>query len=417
MKVFKFGGASVKNGDAIRNLATIVANNNCQKVIVISALDKTTNHLEAVFNDYIVGNNSMWQKFEEIKQIHFSIIQNLFADNSDETLELVGNIFNQLEDKLKVAPSTHYEYEYDQIISFGELFSTRLVSCFLNYIGVKNMWVDIRTVLKTDDNYKNAELDEELSKLHVGVKFNFNGVENYITQGFIASTSFGTTTTFGREGSDYSASILGALLNAESVTIWKDVPGVLNADPKLFANTKVLPNIPYKEAVELAYSGAKVIHPKTIKPLHNANIKLYVRSFVDPNLPGTVISHEDCFIDTPILIVKDDQVLLSISPKDFSFVIDDRLIEIISILEKYKVKSNIIQSSAVNFSVCIDKPYRLHELIAELQAHYVVLYNDNISLFTIRHYTQESITREIADKVVLLEQKTRSTARFVLKNC
>jgi len=415
MKVFKFGGASVKNADAIKNLSKIVANNTDNKVIVISALDKTTNHLECVFNHYLAGNNLMWSEFQSIKDFHFKIIDDLFEGNSDEAKALVSVIFNQLEEKLKVASSGHYEYEYDQIISFGELFSTRIVSSFLNYLGVKNVWVDIRTVLKTDDNYKSAELDEELSKLHVGVKFNFNGVNNYITQGFIASTSFGTTTTFGREGSDYTASILGSLLNAESVTIWKDVPGVLNADPKLFQNTIVLPKIPYREAVELAYSGAKLIHPKTIKPLHNSNIPLFVKSFVDPSLPGTIISHEDTFIDSPVIIVKENQVLLSILPKDISFVIDDRLIEIISILEKYKIKSNIIQSSAVNFTVCVDSSYRLEELINEFSSHYKVLYNDNLTLFTIRHYDEQTISRELRGKTILLEQRTRSTARFVLK--
>jgi len=193
------------------------------------------------------------------------------------------------------------------------------------------------------------------------------------------------------------------------------VPGVLNADPKLFQNTIVLPKIPYREAVELAYSGAKVIHPKTIKPLHNSNIPLFVKSFVDPSLPGTIISHEDTFIDSPVIIVKENQVLLSILPKDISFVIDDRLIEIISILEKYKIKSNIIQSSAVNFTVCVDSSYRLEELINEFSSHYKVLYNDNLTLFTIRHYDEQTISRELQGKTILLEQRTRSTARFVLK--
>lgn len=415
MKVYKFGGASVKDADAIRNIVSILSNDSENKVVVVSALDKTTNKLEVLHKMYMSSDKNLYNQFNDIKDFHLNIIKELFAECCSEVNLLIEEIFNHLNEKLSEEPNSNYDYEYDQIVSFGELLSTRIISSYLNMCKIKNLWVDIRNVIKTDDNYCQAEIDYDLSKGLAHQKLNFTGVNTYITQGFIASTTFGTTTTLGREGSDYTASVIASLIGADSVTIWKDVPGILNADPKKFTNTHVLPKISYKEAVELAYSGAKVIHPKTIKPLHNANINLYVKSFIDPSVTGTVITHTDTKIVSPVLIVKDDQILLSVSPKDISFVIDDRLNELISILDKYKVKANMIQSSAVNFSVCIDTTYNVHDLITELSDMYNVKYNDNLVLLTVRYYTDDILQRELKDKIIFMEQRTRSIARFVIR--
>ncbi len=415
MKVYKFGGASVKDADAIRNIVNILNNDSENNVVVISALDKTTNKLEMLHKMYMSSDKNLNNKYNEIREFHFNIIDNLFDGCCSEVNLLIEEIFSNLKDKLSEEPNNNYDYEYDQIVSFGELLSTRIISSYLNKHKIKNLWVDIRNVIKTDDNYCQAEVDYDLSKGLAQQKLNFTGVNTYITQGFIASTTFGTTTTLGREGSDYTASVIASLIGAESVTIWKDVPGILNADPKKFNDTHVLSKISYKEAVELAYSGAKVIHPKTIKPLHNANINLYVKSFINPKVTGTIITHTDTMITSPVLIVKDNQILLSVSPKDISFVIDDRLNELISILDKYKIKANMIQSSAINFSVCIDTTYNVHDMINELSDMYNVKYNDNLILLTVRYYTDEILHRELSDKIIFMEQRTRSIARFVIR--
>lgn len=320
---------------------------------------------------------------------------------------------------MPMLPRNHrlsYDYEYDRIVSFGELISTTIVAAYLQTQCARVKFVDIRNYLKTDDNYREGNVDLKLSHRLVNDVFNFKNSDLYVTQGFIAGTLTNQTTTLGREGSDYTAALLANLLDAESVTIWKDVPGVMNADPKRYTEVQVIPKLSYKEAIELSYCGASVIHPKTVKPIQNKRIPLYVKSFVNPDLQGSVIEEVLGKLDLPpVYINKANQVLLTLTPRDFSFIAEEKLSKIFAILASYRIKVSLIQTSAISFSLCIDyNPAIFKNLVAELQDEYEVLYNTDVELITIRHYTKDIVEKLVGEKVVFVEQRNRLTARFVV---
>jgi len=415
MKVFKFGGASVSSAPAIKNVATIIDRFPGAKTIVISAMGDTTNELENLVRSYYKKDNKARHIFLKIKEYHNHIMQELELKEADSIR--ADELLDQLEERLDRSPSLHFDYEYDQIVCFGELLSTAIISAFLNKEGQKNQWTDIRESLRTNETYREALIDWKWSEMLISNSFNFQQCPLYITQGFIGSTTTNQTTTLGREGSDYTAAILGNLLNAESVTIWKNVPGVLNADPTDFPETEKLAELSYKEAIELAYSGAKVIHPKTIKPLRNKNIPLFVKPFDTPEQPGTVIhavSHQLNLV--PVYIIKKKQALITLSPDDFSFIDIDLLSEVFALFRNRRIKVNLIQQSAIDLSLCIDEPeVGLEALVMELRRNFDVRYNTGLRLATIRFYNQEALSRIKNGYEVFMEQKSRRTARLVLK--
>ena len=422
MQVFKFGGASVKDANAVKNIGKVIQLYNDNLVIVISAMGKTTNGLESVVESYLNKDGKAEEKLNRVKEYHNTILNDLFENKKHPIFNEIHNNFVEIEWEIEDEAVREYDYIYDQIVSVGEMLSTKIVSAYLNEIEVKNLWQDVRNIIQTDNTHRNAKVDweltEQLAQKEMACKFKNNEQAIILTQGFIGSSSELFTTTLGREGSDFSAGILAHCLNAESVTIWKDVPGMLNADPKWFDDTVKLDNISYHEAVELAYYGASVIHPKTIKPLHNKNIPLYVKSFIAPKDEGTLINHntkEDGL--SPSFIFKINQVLISISAKDYSFILEDSLSHIFGMFSEKSVAINLMQNSAISFSVCVDfDPQKTTVLIDELKKNYKVLFNDNLELVTIRHYDEKTIDRVTLNKDILVEQKSRQTARLVIKN-
>jgi aspartate kinase len=416
MKVFKFGGASVKDANAVKNVATILnrfPNENI--IVVISAMGKITNALERLTDAYFFKKGDATSVLSEIKNYHFDILNQLFENKNHPIFDELNNAFVELEWAIEDEPTHEYNHEYDQIVSMGEIISTKIVSAYLNEVNIKNEWLDVRGIIQTDNTYREGRVDWQLTQQLSTKLSQSNGV--FITQGFIGGTSENFTTTLGREGSDYTAAILAFTCNAESVTIWKDVPGVLNADPKWFDETKKLEQISYQDAIELAYYGATVIHPKTIKPLQNKKIPLYVKSFIHPEEKGTVINELQSPLPIPCFIFKVNQVLISISPKDFSFIIEENLSDIFNLFAEKQVKVNVMQNSAISFSISVDNDERkLPDLIKILQKQYRVLYNDNLELITIRYYDQATIERVTIDKKVLLEVKSRNTVQLVVKN-
>lgn len=421
MKVYKFGGASVKDAESVRNVKEIISSINDDLMVIISAMGKMTNAFEKVVNNYMQGAGT-GQDYNEIKSFHDKIISDLELTEDEYFLSLYEKLFDKLVSKISEAPTYNYDYEYDQIVSFGELISTTIVSGYLNAGGVDNEWIDARKIVRTDDVYREGKVDWELTQALFNSKtggFYQNSDKRTIciTQGFIGHTDTGQTTTLGREGSDYSAGIAAWCLDAESVTIWKDVPGMLNADPKYFNNTERLPKISFREAIELSYYGASVIHPKTIKPLQNKDIPLFVKSFVNPDAEGTVIQKDiesDHLI--PSYIFKNDQVLISISPKDFSFIVEGNLRDIFEALHQSKIKVNLMQNSAISFSICVnEEENKMNHLIELLGEMYEVRYNTNLQLMTVRHYNEEILATLKGEKEVLLEQRSRHTTRFVMR--
>lgn len=415
MKVFKFGGASVSSAAAIKNVASILEMYPGKKVMVISAMGSTTNELEFLVRSYYKKDQKTAGIFQRIKDYHGQIISELGV--AGQNLGQVHQLFAVLEERLKRMPSLKFDYEYDQVVCFGELISTAIVSAYLNQNGIPNQWLDVRDSLRTDDTYREAVVDWKWSEMLVNNSFTFKGVDLYVTQGFIGSTTTNQSTTLGREGSDFTAAILANLLNAESVTIWKNVPGVLNADPSDFTDTEKLEELSYKEAIELAYSGAKVIHPKTIKPLRNKNIPLFVRPFDFPDQAGTVIKEIGYQLDlVPVYILKKKQALVTLSPDDFSFVGIDVLSEVFSFFKSNRIKVNLIQQSAIDLSLCVDEPeVGLESLLMELRKKFDVRYNTGLILATIRFYNDESLVKMANGREVLMEQKSRRTVRMVLK--
>lgn len=421
MKVFKFGGASVKDAEGVRNLASIVsARPHGDLVIVVSAMGKNTNALESLLDSYISGDvDATANKYQNIRQFHLRVALDLDPNRLIE--EAIEPYLRELEGRLERNPSDNYDYDYDAIVSYGEIISTKIVATYLQKKGLSVRWADARRLIRTDGTYREAKVKWEKTKELVtreweGLKTPDKQRKILLTQGFIGHTDELNTTTLGREGSDFSAAILAHVLNAESVTIWKDVPGVLNADPKFFPDAVKLKRISYREAIELSYYGASVIHPKTIKPLQNKGIELYVKSFLDPDAEGTKID-SSTFSDSlvPSYIFKVDQILVSFTPRDFSFVNEDNLSELFALFVEQGIKINLMQNSALNFSICIDYQKKKFEAVMEkVRDRYEILYNHPCELVTIRHYDQETVSRLLIGKKVLVEQRSRNTARMVL---
>lgn len=418
MNIFKFGGASVRDAEGVKNVLKILSTQKNNLIIVVSAMGKMTDALEKVCNGYFHKSEDTARDAEYVREFHMEIVRSLFGDNDQEINDQIEKLFSGLKHILSGEPSLSYDYEYDRIVSFGELFSSAIVSAYLNKQGRKIKLTDIRKCLKTDERYRNANVNTELSRQLCRKTFNFQDTFMYLTQGFIAGTATNQTTTLGREGSDYTAAILANLLDAESVTIWKDVPGIMSADPKLYEDTEIIPKLSYREAIELSNFGAKVIHPKTIKPLQNKKIPLFVKSFLYPDEHGSVIRElEEKLKLPPIYIDKDDQLLLTLTPRDFSFIAEEKLSRIFGVLAKYRLKLNLMQNSAISFSFCIDyNEAVLDNFIQELKDEYEVLYNKNVRLITIRHYNREIIGQLTGKKNILVEQRSRLTARFVVDN-
>jgi aspartate kinase len=414
MQVFKFGGASVKNPEGVKNLAEIVRAHKAPLVIVISAMGKTTNALELVLYHYFEKNPQMEESLQRVVSFHTRILNELFP-SGHVVFGKVDDLFNRLREKLQAEPSMTYNFEYDQIVPFGELISTTIVAEFLNYSGIDCTWVDIRKILKTDNNYREANVDFEASGKLIRDQLREPGI--YITQGFIASDENNLATTLGREGSDYSGALLAYFMDAESLTVWKDVPGVLNADPKWFDNTVKLDELSYTDAIELAFYGASVIHPKTIQPLKRKNIPLQVRSFFDPGAEGTKIGDLSYNKLIPSFIFKMDQVLIDIYPNDLSFIAEDNLQWIFRVLSKYGLKVNLMQNTAVHFRVCVDNDTsRMTDVIRELEESFQVKKTTRLELITIRYYDQETIERVMVEKEMILEQRSAGTIQLLVRD-
>ncbi|MGC6490997.1 MAG: aspartate kinase [Flavobacteriales bacterium] len=410
MKIYKFGGASVKDADGIKNISKILKSDNTQDiVIVISAMGKTTNMLESVVNDY---TSAQTVSLDEVKSYHFEILDQLF-EKSHSIYDTVSNLFVEIEWAIEDSPTSTYGFEYDQIVSVGELLSTSIISAYLNQEGVVNNWLDARDLIRTDNTHRNARIDWKETLYNIEQNINTNG--RFLTQGFIGCTSENFSTTLGREGSDFSAAIFAYALNAEEVVIWKDVEGVLNADPRFFEDAKLLNQLSFSEAIELAYYGAKVIHPKTIQPLKEKKIPLRVKSFLSPQQAGTTISENVEMIPfLPSFILKQNQILLNISATDLSFIVEDHLSFIFSVFSKIGVAINMMQNSAISFSVCVDNDIqKVPGLIKILNEHFKVVSQESLSLCTIRHYNKEDIKKVIGSKTVVLEQKTKQTIQVI----
>ena len=415
MRVFKFGGASVKDAKGVRNLVSVLQKVGYdQTLIVVSAMGKTTNALEVVLDNYFNNKSKLQSSLQDIKKFHNAILLELFEEEL-VVFKKVSNLFIELDNFLAVNKSPDYNFVYDQVIGYGELVSTTIISEFLKEQGIKNNWLDVREYIKTDNYYRRAKVDwintQKNIQKGIGSK-----VLN-ITQGFLGSDSNNFTTTLGREGSDYTAAIFAYCLNAESVTIWKDVPGVLNADPRYFDNARLLNKISYEEAIELAFYGASVIHPKTLQPLQRKEIPLHVKSFLNPKQDGTIVGKE-IGIDpkVPCFILKQNQVLVSLSTLDFSYVVEENISDIFNLLHQYKMKVDVIQNSAISFSVCVDNKFgKLPELLDILKGKFKVVHHENVSLYTIRHFNAEAIASLENGREVLLEQRGKETIQLVVK--
>ena len=416
MRIFKFGGASVKDADGIKNVFSVLEKvGHEDTLLVISAMGKTTNALELVIKNYFEKSNELHSSLQDVRKYHNQILLDLFDDEEHDVFFAVNSHFADLEYFLRSNKSPNYNFVYDQIVSYGEIVSTTIVSHYFNHAGLKNNWIDVRSFIKTDNNYRDAEVDWEKTQQLISKGIKKKALN--ITQGFLGSDENNFTTTLGREGSDYTAAIFAYCLNAESVTIWKDVPGVLNADPRYFENAVLLNQISYREAIELAFYGASVIHPKTLQPLQKKEIPLFVKSFINPLFSGTSVSKgEDLEPKTPCFIVKKEQLLLSLSSIDFSFIIEENISEIFALFHQYKIKVSLIQNSAISFSVCIeDKFGNFRELKNILSKKFKVSYNEKVSLYTIRHFDEKAAKMVEKDKTVLLKQISRETMQIVTK--
>ena len=415
MKVFKFGGASVKDAAAVKNVFKIINSEKGNLAVVISAMGKSTDLLETLIKTYFNSNDEKWTIFNNFKNYHIEIIGDLFGEKGMP--QGVYELFTELEHKLNSRPSYDFNFEYDQIICFGELISTRIVSAYITATGHKNTWIDIRNCLKTDDTFRDARVDWEWTGQLIREEFSFSDTSLYITQGFIGSTTTNLTTTLGREGSDFTAAIIGSSLKVESVSIWKDVPGVLSADPKKMSDTVMINELSYKEAVEMTHSGAKVIHPKTMQPLHNEGIPLLVKSFVEPQNPGTVIHKINHKIELPpIFILKENQVLITLSALDFSIISISDIEHVVKFLMEKLITVTLMQQSAIDLNIVADaSDENLEEIFSELSTDYNIRYNTDLTLVTIRHYTEEVLDWMVKEKDIYLEQHSRLTARMLIK--
>jgi aspartate kinase len=422
MKVFKFGGASVKDAAGVRNVAKILNSYKEDKIlVVVSAMGKITNMLEKVAEAFFHKNADVAEQIKPVRDYHLGIMNELFSDKNNPVFDAVNNVFAELEWATDGEPTKPYDFEYDQIVSIGEVIATRIVSAYLNETGLQNQWLDARDYISTDDTWRSAAINWEATENNVQQKlvplFTQDKTKLAITQGFIGVTSENYTTTLGREGSDFTAAIFAHTLPANDVTIWKDVPGVLNADPKYFSETILLDKISYRDAIELAWFGTSVIHPKTIQPLQNKNIPLYVKSFIEPDKTGTVVSNTENPLQIPSFIYRMNQVLISIMSKDLSFIIEKNMMEIFKTFSEAGIKINVMQNTATSFSVSVDDDqYKIPALISELKKDFKVAYNSGLELITVRHYDQQTIERVTVNTEVLLELRSRKTIQLLVKN-
>lgn len=416
MQVFKFGGASVKDANGIKNMATVLQTVGYKNtLVVVSAMGKTTNALEAVIYNYFNKKTHLKSALQEVIKFHNNILLDLFENESHPVFKKTNMLFRELDAILSTNKSPNYNFVYDQIVCFGELVSTTIISAYLDSINIKTHWIDARMQVKTDSYYRRANVNWEETQHNIASNFKKSSLN--ITQGFLGSDANNFTTTLGREGSDYTAAIYAYCLNAKSVTIWKDVPGVLNADPRYFDNAQLLHQISYEEAIELAFYGASVIHPKTLQPLQRKEIPLYVKSFLNPKEEGTRVGKGTALQpNIPCFIVKKNQVLLSLSSLDFSYIVEDNISEIFQLLHTYKMKVDVIQNSAISFSVCIDNIFdNLEQLLQHLKAKFKVTCHENVALYTIRHYNNEALKKLEEGKTLLLKQLTQETVQIVTK--
>ena len=417
MKVYKFGGASVRNADGVRNLRHIVDGEQ-ELFIVVSAMGKTTNALELVFSHMQKGEKEAAnQEIKQIQAYHAEIVNDLWGEPTEinEVTLLFGQLRTIINDiKYRQADA---ELWYDTIVAFGELISTTIISKYLNHTGLRNRWIDMRTTFITNQRHKDANVDIKASRMRLMASLENTGVDVFVGQGFIGAAPDGTTTTLGREGSDYSAAVVAHILDAESMSVWKDVEGVLNADPKIFKDAEKIDALNYLDTIELAYSGAQIIHPKTIKPLQNKGIPLYVRPFGDKTKPGTVINADTPHATMPILIYKRDQVLLIVRSKDFSFVMEEKFAVIFSLLERFRIKTHLINNSAVDLGLCVDSSWHIEDLIKALEAEdFEVELHDNVGLLTIRNYTDDLYQRYVRQQNHIVRQINPESVRVVLRD-
>ena len=413
-RVFKFGGASIKDVESIKTVGEILQSyKNDDLVVVFSAIGKVTNMLEVVVEQYVKQTAKANDALQKVKDFHTDIVGELFDENHAIYNE-VNNLFVEIEWALEDEPNQDYGYDYDQIVSIGEFLSTKIMSAYLATIHFENNWFDVRDLIRTDNTYRNAKVDWETTTTFIKNKLK---AKHCITQGFLGCTSENFTTTLGREGSDFTAAILAFSIDAEEVVIWKDVPGMMNADPKHFSDATLLDKISFDEAIELAYFGAKVIHPKTIQPLKQKGIPLYIKSFVRPSESGSKISEGIATSPKiPSYIVKENQILISISDTSLSFIVETHMSKIFSLLSKHSVRVNMMQNSAVSFSICVDNDaHKVPRLLEDLKNDFEVFFNDGLRLYTIRHYTSESVQSLVKNKDVILEQKSRNTLQIVAK--
>ena len=417
MKVFKFGGASVKDAAGVKNILRVLRHTGFEDtLIVVSAMGKTTNALEQMVHSFFENKEQFPKDLEKVREDHYSIIEDLFDSEYGPTKQKVNALFESVLTFLKATNSNDYSLVYDQVVSVGELVSTTIISDYMESEGIENTWLDARECIKTDAYFRDANL--YWTDTEEAIKQAVNGKSTLISQGFIGSASNGLSTTLGREGSDYSAAIFAYALGANSVTIWKDVPGVLNGDPRKFRDTVLLHQISYREAIELAFYGASVIHPKTLQPLQRKEIPLYVKSFDNPENKGTAVSKgKTLHPEVPCYIVKNNQTLIKLSSKDFSFMVEDNISEIFALLHQYQMRVEMIQNSAISFSICIYNKYsKLEPLLEALKTKFKVEVTDGVSLYTIRHFDKPAINF-IKNKVgeILVEQRTTDTAQFVVR--
>jgi aspartate kinase len=416
MRIFKFGGASVKDADSIRNVVEVLQEvGHKDTLVVISAMGKMTNAMEKVVTSYFEDKQSITTSIQEVIDYHDNILFDLFENKNHPVYNKVKLLFDEVKGFLTWNKSPKYAFVYDQVVGYGELVSTTIVSEYFGEVGIPNVWQDVRNFIKTDNSYRDASVNWERTQKEVTEKVDMSKLN--ITQGFLGSDDNNFTTTLGREGSDYSAAILAYCLNADSVTIWKDVPGVLNADPRNFKETQLLDQISYREAIELAFYGASVIHPKTLQPLQRKEIPLHVKSFIAPNGDGTTVGKgEDISPRVPCFIVKKNQVLIKLSSLDFSFIMEDNISEIFKLFHHHKMKVDLIQNSAISFSVCLDNKFNgLQLMLNELKRKFKVVCHEDVSLYTIRHFNDKAVKSLQNGRSVLVEQRGRETVQLVVK--
>ncbi|MEM0994236.1 MAG: aspartate kinase [Bacteroidota bacterium] len=419
IRVFKFGGASLRDSENVQNVADILEKHQGQRLlIVVSAMGKTTNALEQIVDAHVKQNGKAVELLEALKLQHFQQVQTLFGADAEETLISLNDTFVEIEWVLEEEPHDDYDYMYDQIVSVGELVSSKIVAAYLNHVGINTYWLDARDVILTDNLHRSAgvQWEETLERAKTHALPQVTKDQFVITQGFIGTTSENFTTTLGREGSDYTAAIFSFCLDAKDMSIWKDVPGVLTADPRLFEDVSKLDRLSYREAIEMTYYGAKVIHPKTIKPLQNKSIPLYVKSFIEPEGEGTLISSEVADKYPPMVAIEKNQAILYISTKDFSFVAEHHMSVLFSKIARFRLQLNMMQNTAISFAICVNNAKgRIHQFVQDIEKDFNVIIDEGLELYTIRHYNKATTESLLGNRMVVLEERTPNTLQMVVK--